>query len=132
MNLAGVVESLATGTYTVTRTAPGTYGGGLPVGLGGGVGSDDGRYRPGATSTFAIRASVQPLAGRDLLRLPEGLRTRQTIKVYTATALRTADAPDGAGADVIAYQGDSYQIETVEPWAEAGGFYKAIAAKVQT
>jgi hypothetical protein len=132
MNVAGSIASLATGTYTVTRTAAGDFGGGFPISLGGGLASnEDGRYRPGTSSTFTISASVQPARGRDLLRLPEGQRTREVIAIFTATALQTAAAPGGATADAITFQGSQYEVQTVEYWFQAGGFYKALALKVQ-
>lgn len=129
MNLAGVIGSLASGTYTVTRTGAGAYGG-LPGGFPMTFPAYDGRYREGTPSTLSIRAVIQPVRGRDLLRLPEGQRTEEMIAIYTETELQTASAPGGGTADVVSYRGKSYQVQTVEAWNELGNFYKAIAAKV--
>lgn len=119
MDLSSVIASLGSGTYTVTRGTAGSYGT---------SGANEGVYVPGSTSTFSIRAAVQPVSGRDLLRLPEGLRTSELIAIWTATALQTA-SPQGAPADRIAYNGTNYEVQQVEYWAENGGYYKVIAKK---
>lgn len=119
-NLAGTVRRLSGApTATVTRGAAGTY--------------TAGRLTPGATSTTPLAVvAVQPASGRDLLRLPEGLRTRETIAIWTSDELRTANETTGTPADVVGYGGASYQVELVEDWAGLGGFRKAIAAKVES
>lgn len=108
-------QDLMTGTYTVTRSAAGAYG-------------TDGRFVAGSTSTFSITASVQPLDGRDLLRLPEGLRTSEVLKIYTKTRLFVQGA--GQDPDSVAIDGVPHQIEMVETWGPAGNFYKAYARAV--
>jgi hypothetical protein len=115
-DLTGTVRRLSTNTYTVTRLGEGSI--------------VAGRYVDGASSTFEIIASIQPTNGRDLLRLPEGLRTKQLLSVWTDTPLRTADAPSGPKADVITYQGRQFQVETVLDWAESGEYNKVIVSKV--
>lgn len=120
MDLAGAVASLATGTYAVTRRAAPSYD------------ATTGLASAGSTSSLSILASVQPLGGRDLLRLPEGERSRQWVAVFTATALRVADAPNGQMADLVSYRGEQHEVQSVEQWDESGNFFKAIAVKVQT
>lgn len=110
------LQRLATGTYAVTRPGAGTY--------------TQGVYVPGAATTFTIAASIQPVTNRELLRLPEGLRTSLLVKIITGTELRIATAPDGSGADVVSYRGESYQVEAVDAWNELGGAFEAIARKV--
>lgn len=118
-NLASTITRLSGGTtLTVTRGASGTY--------------TAGRLTPGETTTLTIAANVQPASGRDLLRLPEGLRTRETIAIWTAAELRTADEDAGTPADRVAYGGATYQVENVEGWGVLGGYRKAIAAKVES
>lgn len=115
MDLSGVVLNLASGSYTVTRSAPGSTG-------------SDGRWVAGATSPLTIMASVQPLNGRDLLRLPEGERTTERVKVYSPMQLFVPGA--GQDADVITVAGIQYQIETAEQWGANGAYWKMIARKV--
>lgn len=115
MDVSGVIASLASGTYTVTRTAA--------------AGIVKGRATPGATTTISIVASIQPVTGKDLKRLPEGLRTEDLIAGWTSTELRTA-AVAGVYADKITYLGGSYEVQKVESWDETGNYFKFIAMKV--
>lgn len=83
MSLLGVITCFQTGTYTITRTAADTY--------------TDGLRTAGATSTFTIDASIQPVTGRKLLALPEARRTQDIRVLWTATALAVADKITIAG-----------------------------------
>lgn len=117
-DLSGTIARLSGGTtLTVTRRAPGTL--------------NKGRHTAGDATTHVISANVQPASGRDLLRLPEGLRTRETIAIWTAGDLRTVDESTSLPADVVAYDGASYEVQLVETWTVLGGYRKAIAAKVE-
>ena len=127
-NLANTIRRLATNTYTFTRTGAGGYGtAALPATL---PASDDGRYVFGTTSTLTFVGSIQPTQGRDLLLLPEGLRTQQIVAVYTGTRMQTANAPNGVSGDVVQYGSDTYEIVTAQDWSESGKFYKYLAMKV--
>jgi hypothetical protein len=112
VNLAPVITSLATGTYTVTRRDAATSG-------------VDGRQVAASVTTFDILASVQPMGGRDLQRLPEGLRAAERLSVYTATPLRVSRTPDTVEID-----GETWEVEVVEQWGGIAGYCKATVAKV--
>lgn len=86
--------------YTVTRKAAGAY--------------STGYYAPGATTTFAIAASVQPVTGRDLRSLPEGQHAEESRVIYTATELRTRTPT--TEPDVITIDGDPWEVTRVERW----------------
>jgi hypothetical protein len=60
----------------------------------------NGRTVNGATTTSTITGSVQPLTGREVERLPEGVRQRVTLKIYTTAELRAriTARPDRAAA----------------------------------
>lgn len=100
------------------------------------VGSD-GRGVDGSSSDTEIMASVQPAQGEDLQVLPEGLRSRRTIKVYTETELRTADQQAGTAPDKLVLSGLSgiddgtYEVQTVQPWYALLPHHKALATLVQ-
>lgn len=116
-HLRNTVLRAITGTYDVTRAAgPGTYTNGVLV--------------PAATSTVQVRASVQPLTGRELQRLPEGLRTRELLSVFTVDAL-LVEAP-GVRPDIITIRGETWQVEKVERFAELGDYYHSIVSKRPT
>lgn len=112
-DLSSVIAQLPSGTYTVTRAAPTTTTGGRAV--------------PGSTSTLSIVASVQPLNGRDLKQLPEGMRTEELQKIYSSTALRTQGP--GQAPDKIAIGSETWEVRRVEDWSQTGNFYMAIIAK---
>lgn len=114
MDLSDVVLALATGTYTVTRASGvGTY--------------VDGVFVPASTSTVDVVAGVYPLTGRELQRLPEGLRTKELRQVFTVDPLLVS-APEQR-PDVVSIQGATWQVETVEDWEPAGNFYRNIVSK---
>lgn len=106
MSLTDVIGVFGTGTYTVTRTAAGAR--------------TLGRYAPGATSTFTIAASVQPLTGREIKALPEGDHADEHRVVYTTTELRTLMASVGA-PDSVSIDGEAWDVARVEKWPGPSG-----------
>jgi len=80
----------------------------------------DGRYVLGASTDTTIRAGIQPVSGRKLERLPEGLRQTVTHLAFTETELRTADQITGLPADQVVYGGETFEVERVDPWPSAG------------
>jgi len=90
-------------TFTRKRRAGGSY--------------VDGRWVDGAAEPDVdLVASVQPVSGRDLLRLPEGLRTRDTIAVITNGELRTANETAGLQADRLVVGGEEWEIVALDDW----------------
>lgn len=71
---------------------------------------------PGPSETFKDKASIQPLTGKDLLRLEEGDRRRQHVWIYTRAELRVGD--------VVTRKKEKFEVQTVEDW---GPFRKARA-----
>lgn len=113
--ISDTIESLGAADYSVKRKAGSTY-------------DTNGRAVAGAATTVPIRAHVQPLTGRELAALPEGLRHKETRYVWTVTELRTAK--EGTSEpDVIVIDGEDFEIQKVENWQAAGGFYKALAVR---
>lgn len=113
LDASDVIASLDTGSYVVTRRAAATY-------------DTHGRAQPGGTSTITIDASVQPASGRDLLRLPEGRRSIETRVVFTPTALLVGAQGAANEADLIAIDGKTWEVQQVETWPGAVGYYRAI------
>lgn len=117
IDLSGLLGIFGTGALTVTRRGAATLSAGF--------------WTPGTTSTITLTdAVVHPLTGRQLEALPEGLRTREPLAVFSATALRTAAEPAGVGADTFTWGGVTYEVQTVENWAANGNFYRHVAVKV--
>ena len=81
-------------SQTIARTGPGAYVRGV--------------WTQGAPAAVTIQASVQPVTGRELEALPEGLRTKGVVKVYSDDEL----VPLGPNQkpDVLMWRGHAYEI----------------------
>jgi hypothetical protein len=115
-DLADVVEALASGCYVVTRSAA--------------TPRVNGRRMAPVTVSFEIIASVQPASGREMDRLPEGLRSRETMNVFTRTELRSAHPSPGTEADRIAIDGAVFEVTSVRRWNRLANFYNATVVRV--
>lgn len=114
-DLSATVNDLCGGTYTVTRgSTAGTF-------------DANGYAVPPSRTTFAIRASVQPLTGYEIDRLPEGLATHEVVKLYTATLLNTQTSTQDP--DIVTIGNDTYQVNNVQGWPTLGNFYKVLCTK---
>lgn len=94
----------------------------------------DGDPSPGPLQRFTVEpAIVQPATSRELLRLPEGDRSKETILVHTKRRLRTSLESKGLGADVIEYRPGSrtlrYVVVFAGDWEIMGGFFTCLATK---
>lgn len=78
----------------------------------------------GATTTFSILMSFQPLNGRDLDRLPEGQRERVTHKGYTETLLQVRPP------DVVTVGGEAFQVYEVARQRAVIPHYRCLLIKV--
>lgn len=91
----------------------------------------DGFWVPGASETIEITASVQPLTAEELLRLDDNQRTRESVKIYTMTKLKTTDQDSKINADVLIIDGKRYEVTNVTNWVipKSGGlsYYKCEA-----
>lgn len=82
------------------------------------------------TDVFTVNdCSVQPLTEKERVVLPELIRDRSTMKVYTKTELRTVDVAGKELADRVSYLGESWIVQTVQDWVAHGQYYKAILVK---
>lgn len=104
-----VATAFTTGTYTVTRRA------------GAGTNSN-GHYTKPSPTTFSIDASVQPVTGRALKDLPEGMRADDVKILYTGTELHTVDT--AGHADTIAIAGENYRVTKVEAFFVISDHYR--------
>ncbi len=117
LDAADLIADLATGTYTVTRRAAGTYVHGIAT--------------PGTTSTLSITAAVVPERGRDLERLPQGRQTIETRAVYTPTLMLVGAQAGANEADLITIDGDLWEVQLAERWPAAGAASSYCKALVQ-
>jgi hypothetical protein len=100
----------------ILRRLPGTY-------------DENGRWMEGEPTVLDIIAVVQPLKSHEMVRVPEGRRTTGSVKLYSQTRLQTADAKKQRQPDRFCWNGDEYEVLSVDDWSQ-GGYYKAIAVEV--
>jgi hypothetical protein len=75
-----------------------------------------GVWTPGSReSVSGIVATVSPASGKDLLFLPEAIRTRRTIRIVTASEIRTVDefADPPIEPDVVVHDGQEFVVTYV-------------------
>lgn len=117
-NLSSSVLRLSSETITVQRPAASSYN------------TDGILVAAGSPTTFSAQASVQPVPGNELKRLPEGLQTQELALFFTKTALMTADAANARKADVLVrLDGSTYEVQLVQAWGLSGGYCRAIAMR---
>lgn len=116
-DLGFVVRFFKTGTYPVTRRTSGAY-------------DTDGKFVPDAGTVINTDANVQPVTGRDLERLDEGRRARETLKFISETELFTEDKDANRAADNVVIDGYTWEVVNVERWSVAAGYYRMLLQKV--
>jgi len=87
--------------YTATRAAAGSW--------------SDGEYTPGASSSFAIKGSMQPMNSDEISLLPEGAR-EQAAWILLCDMKQT----ELALADHVARDGRDYLVLHVYDWSDHG------------
>lgn len=80
--------------------------------------------------TFQIFASVQPSSGRDMAVLPEGQQSSEALTLFTTTELYTVGSTHGA--DIVEFEGSTWEVQHVERWASLGNYWRAIAVRVES
>lgn len=73
-------------------------------------------------------ASQQPLSGSEIVRIPEGDRDRERMKLYSADELRISSEITQAAADVVTVNGIEYQVESVARWTD---YWKCIIVEIE-
>lgn len=113
-----LITSLMTETIEITRRGSAQFVDGEPV------------FGPEEVSTAV--ASVQPMTANEILQLPEHLRTRETLKVYTLAPLRPADEKNQLPADRVEHDGKTFEVHGVWNWTIGTDLphYKAICVKM--
>lgn len=115
-DMADAVLLLGSGSYNVTRRA-------VPLMV-------DGRVLPSSSTALVVTGSLQPSSGRDVQRLPEGLRDRETMVIFTSTELQAANPSTGAPGDRLEVSGRSFEVQTHERWVELGNFHRYVIVLV--
>lgn len=93
----------------------------------------EGRWvQPDAHTDIKIIASVQPIDGRTLERLPEAQRTREVRKIYASKVLFNRVEALGRKADIIVMDGECWEVSTVELWGPMLDHSKCLIMKMST
>lgn len=98
--------------YTVTRRAAAAMVNGYRV--------------AGSSSTFTTYAVEDPITGDELLRLPEGQRSRGARALICDQELLGVQS--GAEPDEVTIDGAQFQVQTAQPW-RAGGFCRVVVTR---
>lgn len=77
-----------------------------------------------------ILGVVQSLSSDELLILPEGERTKETVKIHTKIELFTANEDLKINADNIEYQGNDWTVAKLFNRNTLGSYYKAILIRL--
>lgn len=88
-----------------------------------------GRATPGPVTIIQGRAVVVPPGSRELMRLPEGQRTKEAIRIFgngpDIAALRVLDGEQPA--DELRYRGLFWEVSHVALWDHQGDFRDVMA-----
>ena len=89
-----------------------------------------GKWQQGQSTTRVIRATVQPINGKELQELQENEDIIDATRIYSKEELKTADIKQGIDADEVIIDGDKYKVIKVEKWHNnIRNHYKAIVAR---
>jgi hypothetical protein len=107
MSLNESIDSLATGTYSVTRKSGGSWA--------------DGIWSPGGTTTFSIVAVCEPATGLqrvtggfEMVSGYDGQHVNDVRVLYTRTELRVRRGSQEP--DTVTINGKPYTVFRCEPW----------------
>lgn len=89
--------------------------------------------RAGPSVSMMAPTVVHPIAGRDRVLLPEGVRTDETIVTYAVEPLRTA-RENAELADVLIHRPlleseSRYIVQTVENWGHVSGHWRVFSTR---
>lgn len=91
----------------------------------------NGEWVDGETEAISLEGSKQPLRPDEIQILPEGRREFQAYKIYTDFQLQISDKTTGINADILAINGEAFEVISVEPFqSDVVSHYKAIAVKL--
>lgn len=89
---------------------------------------DKGRFSIGAYIDTEIVASFQSASGRVLERIPEADRTKENVRFFTTTELRTVGG-ESQPADRVVVGGKVYEVMSVAEWPGDLGHFDVLATR---
>jgi hypothetical protein len=109
IDVSDVVASLAEGTYQFTQFGPGSY-------------NASGIAVKGSSTIINVIASIQIISGRELLRLSQGRRNEEWIKIFTLTQLFTEGT--NQGATYVSFNGENYEVDNAYRKDAYGAYFQ--------
>jgi len=113
-DLAFTIPIVSSETISVTRST-GSY-------------DSFGVWSQSADSTISGIASIQPLDGEEIQRVPEAMRAEAMVKIWFTQELRGADT--GLPGDRFSWMGSLYEVQGKVNWSATGNYYQYVARKV--
>ena len=82
-----------------------------------GSGYINGQWNPGTTSSFTIKASVQPITGRDLEALPQGRReSGESYSLFTSLDTILFCINNNENPDIVTIYGQKFEVYSISRW----------------
>jgi hypothetical protein len=117
IDLTGAIRRLALASQvTLSRAARG----GVYV---------DGRWVPADATDVQVTAVVQNYTDENQT-LPEAVRTKRLIKVWSDSALKPAKRAEGTPGDRISWQGSPYEVYEFWDRSTDGNYWEALCVAV--
>lgn len=76
----------------------------------------NGFWIEGSEVTTTIKASVQPISGKDVELLPEGKRLNESFKLFTDSELKVSIEGTNQNGDIISIYESLYEVVGREIW----------------
>lgn len=93
----------------------------------------DGRFVEAKPITFELRASVQPMTGKELKFEAQARQTSNVINLFVFEELTTGEQIELKQSDEFMWRGNDYQVFGVEDWTNTDlPHYKCKAEMVDT
>lgn len=89
-----------------------------------------GHFSPSPRKLLMMYANVQPLQGKELLVLPEGKRTKDSLKIMTDQELLETNEEKNQLPDHILYRGKWYEVHSVKVYDELLPHFETIALNI--
>lgn len=89
-----------------------------------------GRWVDPPAVTAGVTASVQIATGKEKQLLPEAVRLKDAIEVWSTSELPAMNRDEGTPAARVRWNGNTYEVVVLEDWYEHGRYWFALCSKV--
>jgi len=89
-----------------------------------------GQWVQGTPTVTSVEAVVQQATPKDTEQLPENERTKESIVVFTRTALFTSDVTTAEESNTITWEGREYKVMMIDAWSRQAQYVRHIAVRL--